>query len=995
MYRPPRESRALTEAQVRDKFKTFHDGTRIRVTYYNGEDRTVLLSAVGEVYADNDSWVLRRTTASVVRFPSVDHPVISIVVEDAEGPLIVGRPLVTLEAIYAGAPRGDIGSVRMAPANHHRTGYFDVIYCPAGSTRGPDLPALLEEIEGKHPLCSLCHRSRVTECTGHRIGIRLPFYMIQPHFREIFVKFLNAICLNIRVDQQGRLTMTGCGSPRDKVVRRGTLVERLNGTVSTCPHPHCGVARQGTYKTARFVAAKYGGLEYRYGEGDGARDYAVALGNLMTYLTLTQTPPVRENVLAAAVFFGMHLDIRTMVTNMLYLPPYQLRPNGLQGAGYETTIYKSIALACQGALYQTPPDSINAHKDGQAMYGHIFEEIEKVMIPKEVNPESKTLYHGLSTKYGFVRQFITGGFSFNVGRGVAIPSDGNLGEFIISRYFQKLNTTEVANRYNMERLRILAQEGLVSWLQDRKSGDEVRYKPGMTIHLGDTVTRHLLSGDTVVANRQPTLHRGSLMAHFARFAMTAAVALHRCETTPYNADFDGDEMNLYPGRTRAAVLELRSVAHVINNIMGPGAPAMGPIFHELAIMMILSIRAVEAVKNPADYLAALTPSVDLRRRLASYTRRRSMALNAALDDTPIRTYGDVCSLLFPEDFCYAARGVLIVNGILIEGEFEKSNIGLPAGSITHMLSFYPKKRMGLFLNDVCRVCDVYMETNAVTFDPSHMVQGEAYYAKIAELSNHSRKQLEAALQRKAAARSEIERNQIEREIVLLAAAPLSYIMRTIGQTKKAGEARIAAMVKARASDEEIEAERTKLRAARIRNVFEIMYKSKARGSEQTAMQMVMTLGPQYMGPELVNVSDHPWVRNPKAAPGPDGRPRQTIIANGIIESSFINGLTPEQYAIHAAPVRYQVVRGKLDVSGTGYTGKQMSAIYSLMRTDPDLATVMGRTLITRTMGGFIDPTALVVGKVDGHGYASFLDPKTLVGSVNYVLAASDSAPRNV
>lgn len=59
------------------------------------------------------------------------------------------------------------------------------------------------------------------------------------------------------------------------------------------------------------------------------------------------------------------------------------------------------------------------------------------------------------------------------------------------------------------------------------------------------VERHIVDGDFVVFNRQPTLHRGSMMGHKIKILPYSSFRLNLSVTTPYNADFDGDEMNMH------------------------------------------------------------------------------------------------------------------------------------------------------------------------------------------------------------------------------------------------------------------------------------------------------------------------------------------------------------------------------------------------------------------------------------------------------------------
>ena len=72
---------------------------------------------------------------------------------------------------------------------------------------------------------------------------------------------------------------------------------------------------------------------------------------------------------------------------------------------------------------------------------------------------------------------------------------------------------------------------------------------------GDIVERHLLDGDAVIFNRQPSLHRLSMLAHRARVLPQRTLRFNECVCLPYNADFDGDEMNIHLPQTEEARVE--------------------------------------------------------------------------------------------------------------------------------------------------------------------------------------------------------------------------------------------------------------------------------------------------------------------------------------------------------------------------------------------------------------------------------------------------------
>jgi DNA-directed RNA polymerase III subunit RPC1 len=93
-------------------------------------------------------------------------------------------------------------------------------------------------------------------------------------------------------------------------------------------------------------------------------------------------------------------------------------------------------------------------------------------------------------------------------------------------------------------------------------GDRARI--AKDLRFGDVVERHLKDGDVVLFNRQPSLHKLSIMAHFAVVKPWRTFRFNECACTPYNADFDGDEMNLHLPQTeeaRAEAIELMGVQH--------------------------------------------------------------------------------------------------------------------------------------------------------------------------------------------------------------------------------------------------------------------------------------------------------------------------------------------------------------------------------------------------------------------------------------------------
>src|SRR6202022_677693 len=72
------------------------------------------------------------------------------------------------------------------------------------------------------------------------------------------------------------------------------------------------------------------------------------------------------------------------------------------------------------------------------------------------------------------------------------------------------------------------------------------------LRIGDIVDRHIKDDDIVLFNRQPSLHKLSILSHRVKVRPYRTFRLNECVCEPYNADFDGDEMNLHVPQTEEA-----------------------------------------------------------------------------------------------------------------------------------------------------------------------------------------------------------------------------------------------------------------------------------------------------------------------------------------------------------------------------------------------------------------------------------------------------------
>ena len=90
------------------------------------------------------------------------------------------------------------------------------------------------------------------------------------------------------------------------------------------------------------------------------------------------------------------------------------------------------------------------------------------------------------------------------------------------------------------------------------------------VEIGDIVHRHLKDGDPILFNRQPTLHRMSMMCHYVKIMTEGdTFRMNVADTKPYNADFDGDEMNMHCPQDYESAIELCELANVSKHIISP------------------------------------------------------------------------------------------------------------------------------------------------------------------------------------------------------------------------------------------------------------------------------------------------------------------------------------------------------------------------------------------------------------------------------------------
>ena len=126
-----------------------------------------------------------------------------------------------------------------------------------------------------------------------------------------------------------------------------------------------------------------------------------------------------------------------------------------------------------------------------------------------------------------------------------------------------LTVPEMVTVWNMERMRGYVKNG--PWkhpgaIYIRKKGTTTKYgiiaESHLELNIGDIVYRHVVNGDPVLVNRQPTLHRLSMMCHHVRVLPQNTLRLSVLTMPGYAGDFDGDEFNIHCHQSVHTAVEL-------------------------------------------------------------------------------------------------------------------------------------------------------------------------------------------------------------------------------------------------------------------------------------------------------------------------------------------------------------------------------------------------------------------------------------------------------
>lgn len=750
--------------------------------------------------------------------------------------------------------------------------------------------------------CQTCGNTYLG-CPGHFGHIELPTPVIHVGFTKTILTLLRATCRSC-----GRILLNDeeIKDYKEKLKRyeeggissRQTYYKIIQKAISMNSCPHCG-EKQYKIELEKPTTFKE---QTEYG--------TVKLGPSIVRARLERIP---DDDLILLNIDPKNARPEWMVITVLPVPPVYVRPSITLESGYRSEDDLTHKLVDIIRVAQRLKESISAGSPSPIVAE--LSDLLQYHVTTYINNEAlgispsrhrsgrilKTLAQRLKGKEGRFRLNLSGKRVDFSSRTVVSP-DPNLSINEVGvplEVAKQLTVPEKVTSWNIEKLREYVRNGPDKYPGARyiirPDGKRIRLKYisnleelANALEPGFIVERHLIDGDIVLFNRQPSLHRMSIMAHLVKVLPYRTFRLNLTVCPPYNADFDGDEMNLHVPQSEEAQVEARFLLLVQNNIISPryGAPIIGAIRDFLTSAYLLTKKDTLLSK---DEVSTLCVSINYDGDLPEPIIK---------SPEPKWSGKQIFSLLLPKDFNHELESsfedekqVIIKNGQLISGVLDRNSIGIEkTNSILHVLAkeygpFYVKD----FLDKLCRLLNTFITIKGFTFSLDDLQVPEETYKEVKNILN-----------------------EMDQEYQKIVSIYKDY--------EKLFESNVLSIVsKARSKAGKI-----------IRSVIPpsssalIMAKTGARGTSLNIDQMVATVGQQS-------------VRRERIKRGFDGRVLSffmkgdsSIIAKGFVYNSFIKGLDPIEFFFHAAGGRDGLVDTAVRTQQSGYMQRRLiNALESL------------------------------------------------------------------
>jgi len=733
-------------------------------------------------------------------------------------------------------------------------------------------------------VCPTCKQTN-QYCPGHfgHITLARPVYLYQ--FFDVIEKLCNCICLNCSVPLARSNPDAPPGMGRFKEIRDILAKKKPN----LCPSCNTTV-----FAKVSKVVGKAASLEGKF---------PVAKGEAVTE-TGPPTPLQTEMVLRAFQrittedcevlgFNPLFARPEWMVCTVLAVPPLTVRPSVVMDDNQRMEDDLTHILISVLRHNQSLRDRMDKGETAEVIDRHTallqydvatyVDNDIKGMAPaaQRSGRPLRTLKARFGAKTGRVRGNLMGKRVDFSARSVITP-DANieLDELGVPLEIAvNLTFPEIVSVYNRDRLMGYIRNGpdkhpgaKTVFLKQDKRSVSLRFVNAETLDLreGDVVHRHLLDGDIVLFNRQPSLHKASMMAHRVVVLPYSTFRLNVSATRPYNADFDGDEMNMHVPQSIAAATELRYLASVLRNIISPRTNS--PII-QLFQDTMTGIYRITLPDVTVPEVVAMNILAKIKR---PFSRKNAPWTGA-----------EIISAAFP--IMNFKGSVTIENGQLIKGIMRKSAC---TALIHTVYNDFGPERAGQLINDIQSVVTRFNLFTGFSVGTADLI-------------------------------SNIETQQFVDGKLAEARAAVAAILTDIhaGTFKNVSgmsdgedlEDKISSALKTVASDINMKV----VKSLPADNRMIQMVNSGSKGGPQNITQMVALLGQQLIEGRRVQytLQDRTLPHFARYDDGAESR--------GFVQNSFVSGLMPAEFFFHAQAGREGLIDTAVKTSDTGYIQRRL------------------------------------------------------------------------
>ena len=734
-------------------------------------------------------------------------------------------------------------------------------------------PAGYQKAEGNRKIfCPTCKLEEL-KCPGHFGHICLNFPIIHPLFVKYVLKLLRMFCFNC-----GRFMFIKLD---DSFPHFEAVVAEKTVCMHCCfPQPAWSFSEEAVIIKCDFQAKN----SAESGRGIlqmTPREVSIILANFN-----------KEDL--ARIHFTTHPE--NLIIELLPVCPPCVRPplyiDGQLHDDHLTIQYNEIVKINQSLRDGGELDLPNLKK--------LTFKIRALFVEKKggatgVGTVTKPAIKRISGKKGHMRDSIMGKRVDRSGRTVIGPEPtlliNQVG--IPLEMAESLTVKEVVCKYNVEELnREIRRTSNIKFITRKDpSGEEksfhAAYVPDtFLLQEGDILDRKLRTGDTVVINRQPTLHCGSLIAFEAVVQSGRTIRFNLSNTKTFNADFDGDEMNIHVPQMYNARCELEELSSIKNHLCSEknGRPNIVLVQDNILALFLMTEENMDIERE--EFFDLMMLLVDEKRAPVSFDRINTLLadLKAAFPDSPYCSRA-VISMCFPNSFSYEKQEILIRNGMFVRGVFDKKAMNSIFDIIYHI---YPSNVSEMVVNNLQRVSNQWLRLRGFS------IGLEDCTVKDKNLGE----KIEAFVQKSFYEASLVEssvRNPNIREV---------KVQEALNKAQSIGM---------RISKEGFDED----------NNFLKMIKSGSKGDYFNVAQICGLLGQQYIKGARSKLLLNHGLRSLYHFDMNSDSLEDRFSSRGMIRGNFLQGLSPKEMFFHGEAGRSGVVDTAMGTSETGYMHRRI------------------------------------------------------------------------